>query len=92
MSLPAWVVLGGLAGYLAGSLVKRDDGSAAGHIVIGIAGAIVGGLAASVVLGIHPIDDPFDAETVVVSVIAAIVSATVGATLAGRTREGRGSL
>ncbi len=44
MSIIAWLVVGAIAGYLAGFLVKGDEGlGVIGHIVLGIVGAIVGG-------------------------------------------------
>ena len=44
MSIIAWLVVGAIAGYLAGLLVKGDEGlGVIGHIVLGIVGALVGG-------------------------------------------------
>ena len=40
----AWLVLGAIAGYLAGLLVQGDEGlGVIGHIALGIVGAVVGG-------------------------------------------------
>ena len=48
MSIIAWIILGAIAGYLAGFLVKGDEGlGVIGHIVLGIVGALVGGFLAS---------------------------------------------
>jgi len=44
MSIIAWLILGAIAGYLAGFLVKGDEGlGVIGHVVLGIVGALVGG-------------------------------------------------
>ena len=44
MNIVAWIVLGAVAGYLAGFLVKGDEGlGVVGHVVLGIVGAVVGG-------------------------------------------------
>ncbi len=44
MNILAWLVLGAIAGYIAGFLVKGDEGlGVIGHIVLGIVGAFVGG-------------------------------------------------
>ena len=49
MSIIAWIVLGAIAGYLAGFLVRGDEGMGViGHIVLGIVGALVGGFLAGV--------------------------------------------
>ena len=68
MSIIAWIVLGAIAGYLAGFLVKGDEGlGVIGHIVLGIVGALVGGFLASVLFNSKPIDGPFDISSIVVA-------------------------
>ena len=48
MNIIGWLVLGAIAGYLAGFLVKGDEGyGVIGHVVLGIVGALVGGFLAS---------------------------------------------
>ena len=40
----AWLVVGAIAGYIAGFLVKGDEGlGVIGHVVLGIVGALIGG-------------------------------------------------
>ena len=57
MSIIAWIVLGAIAGYLAGLFVTGDEGlGIIGHIVLGIVGALVGGFLASVLFNTKPID------------------------------------
>ncbi len=44
INIIAWIVLGAIAGYIAGMLVKGDERwGVIGHIVLGIVGAFVGG-------------------------------------------------
>ena len=51
MSIIAWLVVGAIAGWLAGLLVKGDEGlGVIGHIVLGIVGALVGGFLAGLLL------------------------------------------
>ena len=91
MSLIAWIVLGAIAGYLAGFLVKGDEGlGVIGHIVLGIVGALVGGFLASVLFNTKPIDGPFDISSIVVSVIGAVIVVLVVGAVTGRSRVGRG--
>ena len=74
MSIIAWIVLGAIAGYLAGFLVRGDEGlGVIGHILLGIVGALVGGFLAGALLGTNPIQGALD--------LASIVTATVGAIL-----------
>lgn len=91
MNIIAWLVLGAIAGYLAGFLVRGDESlGVIGHIVLGIVGALVGGFLASAVFGIEdPIQGPFDLSTIVISVIGAVLTVwVVGWLMAGR-RVGR---
>ena len=66
MSIIAWIVLGAIAGYLAGFFVSGDEGlGVIGHIVLGIVGALVGGFLASVLFNTKPIDGAFDISSIV---------------------------
>jgi uncharacterized membrane protein YeaQ/YmgE (transglycosylase-associated protein family) len=46
----AWIVLGGLAGWLASLIVRGAGLGVVGDILVGIIGAIIGGLALSLLL------------------------------------------
>jgi uncharacterized membrane protein YeaQ/YmgE (transglycosylase-associated protein family) len=93
MNIIAWIVLGAIAGYLAGFLVRGDEGlGVIGHIVLGIIGALVGGFLAGVLFNSNPINGPFDLSSIVVSVIGAILVVVVVNLLMGRTRTGRGAI
>lgn len=93
MSIIAWIVLGAIAGYLAGFIVKGDEGlGVIGHIVLGIVGALVGGFLASALFNSKPIDGPFDISSIVVSVIGAVIVVLVVGMFMGRSRTGRGSI
>ena len=74
MSIIAWIILGAIAGYLAGFFVSGDEGlGVIGHIVLGIVGALVGGFLASVLFNTKPIDGAFDISSIVVATIGAII-------------------
>jgi len=91
VSIIAWIVLGAIAGYLAGLLVRGDEGlGIIGHIVLGIVGALVGGFLASVFLNMKPIDGPLDLSSIVTAVIGAIIVVIVVNALTGRRRVGGG--
>lgn len=90
MNIIAWLILGAIAGYLAGFLVRGDEGlGVIGHIVLGIVGAIVGGFLASVFLNVNPIDGAFDISSIVAATIGAVIVVVVAGFLTG-TRTGRG--
>jgi uncharacterized membrane protein YeaQ/YmgE (transglycosylase-associated protein family) len=93
MSIIAWVVLGAIAGYLAGFIVKGDEGlGIIGHIVLGIVGAVVGGFLASVLFNTKPIDGALDISSIVVATIGAIITVVVVSAVTGRSRSGRGAV
>lgn len=65
-----WLIIGGVAGWLAGSLIKGGGFGLIGDIVVGIIGAIIGGWLAGA-LGIN----------IGSGLIASLVTATAGAAL-----------
>lgn len=73
MGLVAWLVLGAIAGYLAGMFVKGDERlGVIGHVFLGIVGALVGGFIANQLTNgdyMNKIDIP----SIIVAVIGAIV-------------------
>ena len=90
MGIIAWIVLGAIAGCIAGFLVKGDEGlGVIGHIVLGIVGAVVGGFLASVLLKTNPVDGPFDVASIVTSVIGAVLVVLVVGAVTGRSSAGR---
>ena len=65
-----WLIIGGVAGWLAGSLIKGGGFGLIGDIVVGIIGAVIGGWLAGL-LGI----------SIGSGLIASLVTATAGAAL-----------
>ena len=89
LNIIAWIVLGAIAGYIAGLLVRGDERwGVIGHIVLGIVGAIVGGFLATNLLGIQTGAGSGDINiaSIVVSVIGAIIVVVVVNLLTGRRR------
>jgi uncharacterized membrane protein YeaQ/YmgE (transglycosylase-associated protein family) len=68
-SLIAWLVIGAVAGWLAGTFVKGGGFGLIGDIVVGIIGAFIGGWLAHLV-GFHNIGS---------GLISSIITATIGA-------------
>ena len=93
MSIIAWLVLGAIAGYLAGFLVKGDEGlGVIGHIVLGIVGALVGGFLAGALLGSDPIKGALDLSSIVAATVGAIIVVLVVSMVTRSTRVGRGPI
>ena len=82
-----------IAGYLAGFLVRGDEGlGVIGHIVLGIVGALVGGFLAGVLFNSDPISGPLDLGSIVVATIGAIIVVVVVNAVGGTSRSGRGAI
>jgi uncharacterized membrane protein YeaQ/YmgE (transglycosylase-associated protein family) len=63
-----WLIIGAIAGWLAGTLLRGGGFGLIGDIIVGIIGAVLGGWLAGV-LGLH----------LASGLISAIITATVGA-------------
>jgi uncharacterized membrane protein YeaQ/YmgE (transglycosylase-associated protein family) len=92
MGVFSWLVVGAIAGWLAGLLVKGDESyGLIGHIVLGIVGAIVGGFIAGALTGGDYITG-INVTTIVVAVIGAVIAVVAWNAIRGRTRTGGGAL
>lgn len=72
MSIIAWIVLGLIAGWLAGTLMRGGGYGIVGDIILGVLGAIVGGWLTGVLLG-RDMMTGFNVESLIVAVLGAIV-------------------
>ena len=70
MSIIGWIVLGLIAGWLAGLIMGGGYGII-GDIILGIVGALVGGFLSSVLLGIDVTG--FNFTSLVIAVVGAII-------------------
>jgi len=92
MSLIAWLVVGAIAGYLAGFLVKGDESlGVIGHIVLGIVGGLVGGFLAGLLTG-NDYTTGINLTTIVVAAIGAVIVVVVWNAIRGNARVGRGPI
>jgi uncharacterized membrane protein YeaQ/YmgE (transglycosylase-associated protein family) len=93
MGIIAWLVVGAVAGYLAGFLVKGDESlGVIGHVVLGIVGALIGGFLAGIVTGGNDYITGINVTTIVVAVIGAIIAVVGYNMIRGRSRTGRGPI
>ncbi|MDQ2964751.1 MAG: GlsB/YeaQ/YmgE family stress response membrane protein [Chloroflexota bacterium] len=94
MGILSWIVVGAIAGWLAGMLVRGDEGlGVIGKIVLGIIGAVVGGFVAGVVFpGSGDYINGINIQTIVVATIGAIIVVVGYHFLTGRSRTGRGAI
>ena len=93
MGILSWLIVGAIAGWLAGLLVKGDEGMGViMHIVLGIVGALVGGFIAGLLTGGNDYVTGINITTIVVATIGAVIAVVAFAALTGRTRTGRGPI
>ena len=92
MGIISWLVVGAIAGYLAGMLVKGDESlGVIGHIVLGIIGALVGGFIAGMVTG-GDYTTGINITTIVVATIGAVIAVVGYNAIRGRSRTGSGPI
>jgi uncharacterized membrane protein YeaQ/YmgE (transglycosylase-associated protein family) len=72
MSIIAWIVLGLIAGWLAGIIMRGGGYGLIGDIVLGIVGAIIGGWLTGFLLGSDLVNG-FNLQSLIVAVIGAVV-------------------
>lgn len=77
VNIIAWIVLGAIAGWIAGMLVRGDERwGVIGHIVLGIVGAFVGGFLADALgfgKGAAGGGDVVNIYSIIVAVIGAVI-------------------
>jgi uncharacterized membrane protein YeaQ/YmgE (transglycosylase-associated protein family) len=92
MGIISWLIVGAIAGWLAGYLVKGDESMGViGHIVLGIVGGIVGGFLAGLITGGDYITG-INITTIVVAVIGAVIVVVAWNAIRGNPRIGRGPI
>lgn len=93
MGIISWLVVGAIAGYIAGFLVKGDESlGVIGHIVLGIIGALIGGFVAGLLTGGKDYITGINIATIVVAVIGAVVAVVGYNVIRGRARTGSGPI
>ena len=90
MGILSWIVVGAIAGILAGFIVRGDEGlGIIGRVVLGIVGAIVGGFLAGLVLGGDYVTG-INLTTIIVATIGAVIVVIAYSAVTGRRRTGGG--
>jgi uncharacterized membrane protein YeaQ/YmgE (transglycosylase-associated protein family) len=93
MGLLSWLVVGAIAGILAGYFVSGDEGlGIIGRILLGIVGAVVGGFIAGAITGGDDYITGINPTTIIVATIGAVIVVFGYNMLTGRSRSGRGTI
>jgi uncharacterized membrane protein YeaQ/YmgE (transglycosylase-associated protein family) len=83
MSIIAWIILGLVAGWLAGMVMRGGGYGILGDIVLGILGALIGGWLTALLLGRDMVNG-FNIESLIVAVLGAVVLIAISRAFTGR--------
>jgi uncharacterized membrane protein YeaQ/YmgE (transglycosylase-associated protein family) len=83
MSIIGWIVLGLIAGWLAGMIMRGGGYGLIGDIVLGVLGAIIGGWITGAVLGADLVNG-FNIQSLIVAIIGAIILIAISRLFTGR--------
>jgi uncharacterized membrane protein YeaQ/YmgE (transglycosylase-associated protein family) len=81
VSILAWIVLGLIAGWLAG-MVMRSGYGLIGDIILGIVGALVGGFLSSALLGVDVTG--FNLTSILIATVGAVIVIAIARALSPR--------
>ncbi len=84
MGILSWIIVGLIAGWLAGMVMKGGGYGIVGDIVLGIVGALVGGFLAGAVFGVPDAVNGINPTSIVVAAIGAIVLIAISRAVSGR--------
>jgi uncharacterized membrane protein YeaQ/YmgE (transglycosylase-associated protein family) len=73
MGLIAWIVVGLIAGFLAGMVMKGGGYGVIGDIIVGVIGGLLGGYLASYFLHLKNAMSGINLETILVAFVGAII-------------------
>ncbi len=84
MGILAWIIVGLIAGWLTGLIMKGSGYGVIGDIILGIVGAIVGGFIASAVFGIPNAVNGLNVTSIIVAIVGAVILVAIVRALSGR--------
>ncbi len=85
MGILTWIIVGLIAGWLAGMVMKGGYGLV-GDIIVGIVGALLGGFLASALFGIPDPVNGINVTSIVVAFIGAVILIAILRAIPGRAR------
>lgn len=85
MGILSWLIVGLIAGWLAGKVMKGGGYGLVGNIIIGIIGGVVGGWLASALFNIPDAVNGINIGSILVAFLGAVVAIAVVRALPGRS-------
>ena len=87
MELLSWIVVGAIAGWLAGLVVQGTGFGLLGDIMVGVVGGLLGGLLASRFFNMPDAVNGFNLTSIVVAFLGAVIVVVVIRLLRGSGRS-----
>jgi len=87
MNILAWIVLGLVAGWLAGMIMRGGGYGLIGDIVLGILGALIGGWVTGLIMG-QDVMIGFNLPSLLIAVLGAVILIGISRMLTGRRAGG----
>ena len=87
MSILAWIVVGLIAGWLAGRVMREGGYGLIGDIIVGVVGGLLGGWLASSVLHIGAAVSGINIESILVAFVGAVILLVLLRLLSGGRRR-----
>src|SRR5512144_738376 len=87
MGLLSWIVVGAIAGWLSGQVMKGRGFGLLGDIIVGIVGGLIGGFLADVLFKVPHAVNGFNLTSILVAFLGAVVLIIVVRMFQGRGRR-----
>lgn len=84
MGLLAWIIVGLVAGWLAGQVMRGGGYGLIGDIVVGVVGAVIGGFLASTLFNIPDAVNGINVTSILVAFIGAVILIAILRAVGGR--------
>jgi uncharacterized membrane protein YeaQ/YmgE (transglycosylase-associated protein family) len=86
MGILTWIIVGIIAGWLAGKVTRGGGFGLIGDLIIGVVGALIGGFIATSLLKIPGAVSGFNLETLAVAFLGSVLVILILRLFNGRTR------
>lgn len=84
MGILSWIIVGLIAGWLAGLVMRGGGYGVIGDIILGIVGALIGGFLASALFGVPNAINGFNLTSILIAFIGAVILVAIVRAVSGR--------
>lgn len=85
MGILSWIIVGMIAGWLAGLVMRGGGYGVLGNMILGVVGALVGGFLASQLFGVADPVSGINFTTLLVAFLGAVIVVAIVRALPGRS-------